>query len=125
MGNHTGIKSNKVYLYGKPFKVVVDHEPLCSLYNQHSREVTVRIAKHKSKLLAFDFEVIYQPGVTNPCDWASCCPPAARTYTEQEKEDLGVEDEEEDGEILVCRMEELNDAVTVPILQRQTRSCNK
>ena len=66
--------------------------------------------------------MIYQPGVTNPCDWASRCPPPARSYTEQEKEDLGVEDEEEDGEILVCRMEELNDAVTVPILQRHTKA---
>ena len=44
LGVLTGIKSNKVYLYGKPFKVVVDHEPLCSLYNQHSREVTDRVA---------------------------------------------------------------------------------
>ena len=64
------IGSNKMYLYGRLFQVVVDHEPLCNLYNQHSREVTVRVAKHKSKLLAFNFEVIYKPGATNPCDYA-------------------------------------------------------
>ena len=34
------VKSNK--RYGRPFQVIVDHEPLCNLYNQHSREVTVR-----------------------------------------------------------------------------------
>ena len=32
-----------------------------------------------------------------------------------------MEDEEEDREILVCRMEELTDAVTLPILQRHTK----
>ena len=122
LGVLTGIKSNKMYLYGKPFQVVVDHEPLCTMYNQHSREVTVRVAKHKSKLLAFDFEVIYKPGATNPCDWASRCPPLPRTYTAEEREEWGIEDEEEDREILVCRMEELTDAVTMPILQRHTKA---
>ena len=121
LGVLTGIKSNKMYLYGKPFEVVVDHEPLCTMYNQHSREVTVRVAKHKSKLLSFDFQVIYQPGATNPCDWASRCPPRPRSYTAEERDELGVEDEEEDQEVLVCRMEELTDAVTLPILQRHTR----
>ena len=76
--------------------MVVDHEPLCNLYNQHSREVTVRVAKHKSKLLALDFEVIYKPGVTNPCDYTSRCPPPEHQYTEEEREALGVENEEED-----------------------------
>ena len=122
LGILTGIKSNKMYLYGRHFQVVVDHEPLCTMYNQHSREVTVRVAKHKSKLLDFDFEVIYQPGATNPCDWASRCPPPPRSYTAEEREELGVEDEEENQEIMVCRMEELTDAVTVPVLQRHTKA---
>jgi len=64
----------------------------------------VRVAKHKSKLLDFDFEVVYQPGSTNPCDWASRCPPQPREYSAEEREDLGVEDEEENAEIMVCRM---------------------
>ena len=38
----TGIKSNKMYLYGRPFTVILDHEPLVSMYNMHSREVTNR-----------------------------------------------------------------------------------
>ena len=120
LGVLSGIKSNKMYLYGKPFQVVVDHEPLCNLYNNHSREVTVRVAKHKSKLLAFDFDVIYKLGATNPCDYASRRPPPQRSYTVEEKEELGVEEEEEDREILLCRMEELTDAVTLPIVQRHT-----
>ena len=71
LGIFANIGSNKMYLYGRPFQVIVDHEPLCNLYNQHSREVTVRVAKHKSKLLAFSFDVIYQPVATNPCNYAS------------------------------------------------------
>ena len=61
LGVLTGIKSNKMYLCGRPFTVIVDHEPLVTMYNQHSREVSDRVAKHKSKLLAFDFKVQYQP----------------------------------------------------------------
>ena len=122
LGVLTGIRSNKMYLYGKPFQVVVDHEPLCTMYNKHSREVTVRVAKHKSKLLDFDFQVIYQPGATNPCDWASRCPPQQRSYTAEEREELGVEDEDENAEIMVYRMEELTDAVTITILQESTKA---
>ena len=89
LGILAGVRSNKMYLYGRLFQVVVDHEPLCNLYNQHNREVTVRVAKHKSKLLSFDFDIIYKPGVTNPCDYTSRCPPPQRTYTDDEREELG------------------------------------
>ena len=86
LGILVGIGSKKIYLYGRPFQVIVDHEPLCNLYNQHSREVTVRVAKHKSKLLVFDFNVKYQPGLINPSDYTSRCPPMRQEYTEAERE---------------------------------------
>ena len=38
----------------------------------------------------------------------------------EEKETWGIEDEEEDTEVLVCRMEELMDVVTLLILVRHT-----
>ena len=120
LGILTGIKSNKMYLHGAPFTVVVDHEPLVNMYNSHSKEVTVRVARHKSKLLAYDFTVTYQPGVVNPCDYGSRNPPPAQAYTEEEKEELGVEEEDEERDILVCRQVELADAVTLPVLQRYT-----
>ena len=85
LGILTSIRSNKMYLHGRPFQVIVDHKPLCNLYNQHSREVTVRVAKHKSKLLAFDFEARYQPGATNPCDYALRCPPLRCQYVWRKK----------------------------------------
>ena len=49
----TGIKSNKMYLYGRLFTVIIDHEPLVTMNNTHSREVIDRVAKDKSKLLPF------------------------------------------------------------------------
>jgi hypothetical protein len=91
----TGKNNRKMYFYGKPFQLAVDRKPQCNLYNQHSREVTVQVAKHKSKLLSFDFEVIYQPGATDPCDFASRCSPLPM-LTSAEREEWRVEDENED-----------------------------
>ena len=78
LGVLTGIKSNSMFLYGQFFEVVVDHELLVNLYNRHSKEVTVRVAKQKSKLLSFNFDVIYQQGATKPCDFSSRNPPPRR-----------------------------------------------
>ena len=45
------------------FTVVTDHKPIVPMYNSHSKSMPVRVAKHKSKLRAFDFEVIYEAGL--------------------------------------------------------------
>ena len=63
---------------------------------------------------------MYQPGATNPCDYASRCPPPTCQYIAEEKERWGTEEEEEDMEILVCRMEKLTGVITMPILIRHT-----
>ena len=53
--------------------------------------------------------MIHPLGNTNPCDYGSRHPPPPRSYTEQEKQELGVEEEEEDAEIQVGRvLEELS-----------------
>ena len=51
----TGILSNKMYLYGTKFTVVVDHLPLVPMYKSNSKALPARVAKHKSKRRAFDF----------------------------------------------------------------------
>ena len=53
-----GVKKHKKYLYGMQFEVVVDHEPLVSLYNG-KKELLARVAKHVDKLKGFQFMVIY------------------------------------------------------------------
>ena len=58
-----GIKANKMYLYEKKFKVITYHKPLVPLYNSLGRPSLVRVERHKSKLLEFDFSVIYEQGL--------------------------------------------------------------
>ena len=100
----SGIKASSMYLYGIEFEVVNDHMPLIPLYNNPTRPAPVRVERHRSKLRSFRFKLIHQPGKTNPADYGSRHPPPPKTYTLQEKQDLGVEDEEEDAEIQVGRM---------------------
>ena len=99
-----GVKINSTYLYGTKFEVVTDHEPLVPLYNSPTRPAPVRVERHRSKLRSFRFTTIHHPGKTIPCDYASRHPPPVRSYTSQEKEDLGVEEEEEDAEIQIGRV---------------------
>ena len=90
------------------------------MYNTSSRSLPVRVAKHQSKLLGFDFTVTYEPGHSTPADYGSRHPPPAKKYTPAEKESLGIEDVEEDAEIIVNRIMEVTDAITLPILEHHT-----
>jgi transposase InsO family protein len=114
----SGIMSNKMYLYGTKFTVATDHQALVPLYKSHSKELPVRVARHKSKLRAFNFVVKYEAGVSTPADYGSRHHAAAKNYSEMEKENLGVEDMEEDAEIVVNRVEALTEAVTLPVLKK-------
>ena len=121
----TGIKTNRMYLYGTNFEVVVDHKPLVPLYNSPSRPSPIRVDRHKSKLLAFNYTVVYEPGHRNPCDYASRHPQKISGFdqmTAAQKEELGIEDEEEDSTFSVNRvvMENIEGAVTKESLVRET-----
>ena len=100
---------------------MVDHKPLLGLYKPRTKELTARVARHKSKLGGFDFKLVYEPGCTTPSDYGSRHPPPARHYTKQEKEELGIEDAEEEMEFVVNEVEEISEAVTLPVLQHYTR----
>jgi hypothetical protein len=65
----SGIMANRSYLYGTKFTVVGDHLPLIPLYKSHSRELPVRVARHRAKLGGIDFQLQYEPGSTNPSDY--------------------------------------------------------
>ena len=116
----SGILTNKMYLYGTRFTVITDHKPIVPMYNSHSKSIPVRVAKHKSKLRAFDFDVAYEAGVTTPSDYGSRHPPGSKEYSQAERELLGVEAEEEDAEILIARLDMVEDAVTMPIMAKYT-----
>ena len=109
-----------MYLYGTRFEVVVDHQPLLSMYNSNSKDLPVRVAKHKSNLRGFDFFLTYEPGTTTPADYGSRHPPPPREYSAEERASLGVEDVEEDAEIIVNQINAVTDAITFPILKHHT-----
>ena len=116
-----GIKVFKMYLYGIQFEVVVDHKPLLALYNGHSKDRPARVERHISKLGSFDFEVTYEPGVTNPSDYPSRHPftkVMEEAITSKQKEELSLQTQEEETEIVIRRCEEMIEAVTYPILER-------
>ena len=120
LGVLTGILCNKLYLYGTKFTVVVDHLPLVPMYKSHSKALPARVAKHKSKLKAFDFDVVYEVGITTPSDYGSRHPPNTEQHTAEEREELGVETEEEDAEVVIARIDSMTDAVTMSILVKYT-----
>ena len=104
LGVLSGIKEHRMYLYRTRFTCMVDHQPLVPMYNSHSRELPARVARHKSKLTGFDFEVVYEPGMTTPSDYGSRNPRKERLYTVTERDKFGVETDEVDAEVMVARM---------------------
>ena len=118
----SGIMANRQYLYGTKFEVVVDHRPLVALYNSPNRPAPVRVDRHKSKLRSFRFKTVYEPGTTTPSDYGSRHPEPDRKHMKDEREQLGIEDEEEDGEFMVNRVfaEEIPDAVTIKKVREAT-----
>ena len=117
LGVYSGIITNRRYLYGTEFTVVTDHQPLVPLYNNPSRPAPVRVERHRSKLRHFTFDLQYEPGYTSPCDYASRHPPAKTHFSEEEKREFGVEDEEEDKEIWVNRVEEQAEVEAVTLAE--------
>ena len=72
------------------------------------------------KLAAFDFEVVYEPGTSNPCDYGSRHPPAVtKEQDEAARQDQG---EEDDNEVYVNRLieDQLPQAITRKLLRRET-----
>ena len=120
LGILSGCMENKQYLYGTKFEVVVDHKPLVPLYNSPGRPSPVRVDRHRSKLRGFNFRVRYEPGRATPSDYGSRHPAPDRHHTKQEREELGIEDEDEDLEFSINRVieDQMPDAVTMETLQK-------
>ena len=56
----------RMFLMGMQFTVVTDHKPLVPLYNDPKRPGPMRVDRHRLKLLAYDFDVVHEPGKLNP-----------------------------------------------------------
>ena len=70
------IKHFHLFVYGREFTVVTDHQPLVTIFNKPATQPSVRIEKWLMHLQRYDFKVEYRPGATNPADFLSRHPAA-------------------------------------------------
>ena len=66
-----GITHFRLYLYANKFKVLTDHLPLVSIFNNPHSMPSVRIERWLMKVMEYDFVVEYMKGSTNPADYSS------------------------------------------------------
>ncbi|XP_069463338.1 vomeronasal type-2 receptor 1-like [Ambystoma mexicanum] len=73
-----GYRHFNIYLYGGKFKAYMDHMPLIPIFTGSSSHPPARIGKWLLHLQQYKFELIYQPGTSNPADFLSRHPRAAK-----------------------------------------------
>ena len=67
----TGMMMNKIYTLGAQIEVVTDHEPLIPIYSSSKKPKHLHVDSHRVKMLPFEYNVVFEPGKTNPCDYGS------------------------------------------------------
>ena len=114
----TGMHMKKMYTLGIHIKVVTDHA-LLPAYNVPNKPKQLRVDRHCTKLLPFQYTIVYDPGKITPCDYGSCHPPPNTDFTEEERVDWATEDETD---IFVNRViqDQLPQAITLEILRAAT-----
>ena len=58
----TRMYMNKMYTSGGHIEIVTDHEPLLSAYSDSSNLKQLRVDRHRTKLLSFQYNLVYEPG---------------------------------------------------------------
>ena len=117
----TGMNMNRMYTLGTHIEVITDHAPLVPIYDARSKKQRpLRVDRHRTKLLPFNYSVSYEPGKESPCDYGSRHPPGTAEFTESEKEDWCVES---DQDIFVNRVldEVVPSAISMATMQKETR----
>ena len=114
----TGMFMQRMYTLGTYVEVVNDHKPLVSIYGSKCKPKQLRVDRHRTKLLPFNYNVTYEEGTKTPCDYGSRHPPEAK-FTLQQINDWSIEDGDE---IHVNRLIEANipQAITLDKLKQET-----
>jgi len=66
-----GCKKFHLFLYGIPFKIVMDHKPLESVFNKPTHTTSIRVQGIVNRMMDYDFVVEYRPGKENISDYTS------------------------------------------------------
>ena len=106
------VKRFHLFVYGKEFKVITDHKPLVSLFNNPSSKPLARIVRWLLQLQQYCFTVEYRPGSSNPADYASRHP-----VGDPESHSYDVESEEH---ILFVARNAVPKAVTLSVIESAT-----
>lgn len=80
-----GCERMHLYLYGKPFKIYSDHEPLKCLYSPTGRP-SPRILRWGLRLQSYQFQIEHIPGRINPADFLSIKPESINNENDEEVE---------------------------------------
>ena len=85
------IKRFHLFVYGKELKVITDHKPLVSLFNNPSSKPSARMERWLLELKQHSFTVEYRPGASNPADYTSRHPvgdPEAHSHDVESEEHI-------------------------------------
>ena len=110
---------NKMYTLGTNVEVVTDHKPLIPIYSANGRPRQLRVDRHRTKLLPYDFSVTFEPGKESPCDYGSRHPPSVELNKDL-IEEWGVE---LDTDILVNRI--ISDSLAAAITLEEIRAATE
>ena len=115
----TGMYMCKMYTLGTHVEVVTDHAPLIPIYNASSKPKQLRVDRHRTKLLPFSYNVVYEEGAKTPCDYGSRHT-KPRDFTEEQIENWCIET---GTDIFVNRIIEdsLPIAVTLDMVRSETK----
>ena len=111
----TGMHVNKMYTLGTHIEVVTDHAPLLPAYSAPNKPKQLKIDQHRTKLLPFPYNVVYEPEKMTPCDHTSRHPPSNTKFTEEERVDWAIKDETDIFVSWVIQ-DQLPQAITLEIL---------
>ena len=112
---------NRMYALGSHIEVVTDHQPLIPIYTPDSNKPRpLRVDSHRTKLLQFDYHVIYMPGKETPCDYGSRHPPETAHFSDKEKEEWCIQD---GNDIQVNRVIDdiLPSSIPLQVIQKETK----
>ena len=76
-----GIEHFHLYLYGSSFRVITDHKPLETIFNNPTCKATARLERLQLRLQPYKTAVVYKPGADNPVDYMSRHPDPKQSQT--------------------------------------------